>query len=105
MPLHELCLFKLGIHLGEIWYLSALPDWLHTHGLSRFLLTAPPLHLPDVGGSPADAFSTISASPVIPCSVPSLAPPSPARQTCMEGTGLSVRIYLVGPRIIHKKNN
>lgn len=59
MPLHELCLFKLGIHLGEIWYLSELADWLHARGRSRFLLTAPPLHLPGVVGSPANAIATV----------------------------------------------
>jgi len=59
MPLHELCLFKLGIHLGEIWYLTGLANWLHAHGRSRFLLTAPPLHLPGVVGSPANAIATV----------------------------------------------
>jgi hypothetical protein len=24
LPLHEHCLFKLGVHLGELWYLSEL---------------------------------------------------------------------------------
>ena len=28
MPLHEHCLFKLGVNLGEIWYLTELADWL-----------------------------------------------------------------------------
>ncbi|GHD58256.1 cyclase [Thalassobaculum fulvum] len=59
MPLHELCLFKLGIHLGEIWYLTALAEWLHANSRSRFLLTAPPLHLPGVVGSPANAIATV----------------------------------------------
>lgn len=59
MPLHELCLFKLGVHLGELWYLSELAEWLHANGRSRFLLTAPPLHLPGVVGSPANAIATV----------------------------------------------
>jgi hypothetical protein len=32
LGLHELCLFKLGIPLGELWYLSPLADWLRSHG-------------------------------------------------------------------------
>ena len=38
--LHELCLFKLGIHLAELWYLRELAQWLKAHGRNRFLLTA-----------------------------------------------------------------
>lgn len=52
LPLHELCLFKLGIHLGELWYLTELAGWLRQAGRSRFLLTAPPLRLPGAVGSP-----------------------------------------------------
>jgi hypothetical protein len=25
LPLHEVCLFRLGIHLGELWHPSELP--------------------------------------------------------------------------------
>ncbi|EDP65821.1 hypothetical protein BAL199_03314 [alpha proteobacterium BAL199] len=59
MPLHELCLFKLGIHLGELWYLTELAEWLHASNRFRFLLTAPPLHLPGVVGSPANGIATV----------------------------------------------
>jgi hypothetical protein len=59
LPLHAHCLFKLGVYLGEIWYLSELADWLRAHGRSRFLLTAPPLRLPGAVGSPANAIATI----------------------------------------------
>jgi len=59
MPLHELCLFKLGIHLGELWYLTALARWLAANGRSRFLLTAPPLRLPGAVGSPATPIATV----------------------------------------------
>lgn len=59
MPLHELCLFKLGIHLGEIWYLTELANWLHENGRHRFLMTAPPLNLPGAVGSPANAIATV----------------------------------------------
>ena len=58
-PLHEHCLFKLGIHLGELWYLSALADWLQAHGRNRFLLTAPPLRLPGGVGSPVTPIATV----------------------------------------------
>jgi kynurenine formamidase len=59
LPLHELCLFKLGIHLGELWYLTELAEWLHANRRSRFFLTAPPLRLPGYVGSPANAIATV----------------------------------------------
>ncbi|WP_175734199.1 cyclase family protein [Burkholderia ambifaria] len=59
MPLHELCLFKLGIHLGELWHLTPLADWLHEHRRTRFLLTAPPLHLRGLVGSPVNPVATV----------------------------------------------
>ena len=58
-PLHEHCLFKLGIHLGELWYLSELADWLRAHDRSCFLLTAPPLRLPGGVGSPVTPIATV----------------------------------------------
>ena len=36
MPLHEHCLFKNGIHLGEMWYLTELARWLRSHGAAAF---------------------------------------------------------------------
>jgi|SRR5438105_13605353 len=59
MPLHEHCLFKNGIHLGELWYLSELARWLRAHRRNRFLLTAPPLRLPGAVGSPATPIATV----------------------------------------------
>ncbi|HEY0411558.1 MAG TPA: cyclase family protein [Allosphingosinicella sp.] len=59
MPLHEHCLFKLGVHLGEIWHLTPLASWLSAHGRFRFLLTAPPLRLPGAVGSPATPVATV----------------------------------------------
>lgn len=59
VPLHNHCLFKLGIHLGELWHLSALGRWLAEHGRSRFLLTAPPLRLPGSVGSPVTPIATV----------------------------------------------
>ena len=59
LPLHEHCLFKLGVHLGEIWHLAPLADWLREHGRYRFLLTAPPLRLPGAVGSPATPVGTV----------------------------------------------
>lgn len=58
-PLHELCLFKLGIHLGELWHLTPLADWLRAKSRSRFLLTAPPLVLRGAMGSPATPVATV----------------------------------------------
>jgi hypothetical protein len=59
LPLHEHCLFKLGIHLGELWHLTPLAEWLHARGRYRFLLTAPPLRLPGAVGSPATPVATV----------------------------------------------
>ncbi|MGA8260876.1 MAG: cyclase family protein [Arenicellales bacterium] len=59
LPLHEHCLFKLGIHLGELWFLSELASWLREHRRSRFLLTAPPLRLPGAVGSPLAPVATV----------------------------------------------
>lgn len=59
LPLHEHCLFKLGVHLGELWYLSELAAWLRAAGRSRFLLTAPPLRLPGAVGSPVTPIATV----------------------------------------------
>ncbi len=59
IPLHEHCLFKLGVPLGEMWYLHELATWLREHDRSRFLLTAPPLRLPGVVGSPLTPIATV----------------------------------------------
>jgi kynurenine formamidase len=59
MPLHEHCIFKNGIHLGEMWYFTELARWLREHQRSRFLLTAPPLRLPGAVGSPATPIATV----------------------------------------------
>lgn len=59
LPLHEHCLFKLGVHLGELWYLTELAHWLRAHGRNRFLLTAPPLRLPGAAGSPVTPIATV----------------------------------------------
>jgi hypothetical protein len=59
LPLHQHCLFKNGIHLGELWYFTPLAKWLREHKRSRFLLTAPPLRLPGAVGSPATPVATV----------------------------------------------
>jgi hypothetical protein len=58
-PLHEHCLFKLGVHLGELWHLTPLAHWLREAGRTRFMLTAPPLRLPGATGSPATPIATV----------------------------------------------
>ena len=59
LPLHEHCLFKNGIHLGELWFLRDLAGWLRKNGRNRFLLTAPPLNLPGAVGSPVTPIATV----------------------------------------------
>jgi kynurenine formamidase len=59
IPVHHLCLFKLGIPLGELWYLHDLAAWLRANNRSRFLLTAPPLRLPGAIGSPLTPVATV----------------------------------------------
>jgi kynurenine formamidase len=59
MPLHHHCLFKLGVIIGELWYLGELAAWLRGNGRNRCLLTAPPLRLPGAVGSPANAIATV----------------------------------------------
>ncbi len=59
LPLHEHCLFKLGVNLGELWHLTPLADWLRAHGRNRFLLTAPPLRLPGAVVSPTTPIATV----------------------------------------------
>jgi kynurenine formamidase len=59
LPLHQHCLVKLGIHLGELWYLTELAAWLRESRRSRFLLTAPPLRLPGAAGSPVTPVATV----------------------------------------------
>jgi kynurenine formamidase len=59
LPIHHLCLFKLGVPLGELWYLHDLAAWLREHDRSSFLLTAPPLRLPGTQGSPLTPVATV----------------------------------------------
>lgn len=59
LPMHAHCLFRLGVHLGEMWLLSDLADWLRANGRSRFLMTAPPIRLPGAVGSPANPIATV----------------------------------------------
>lgn len=59
LPLHNHCIFKNGVHLGELWRLGELARWLRKHRRSRFLLTAPPLNLPGAVGSPVSPIATV----------------------------------------------
>lgn len=59
MPLHEHCLVRLGIHLGEFWWFGKLAPALAERGRTSFLLTAPPLNLPGAVGSPVTPVGTI----------------------------------------------
>jgi hypothetical protein len=59
LPLHEHCLFKLGIHLGELFWLTDLANYLRETGRSAFQFTGPPLRLPGAVGSPATPVATV----------------------------------------------
>jgi kynurenine formamidase len=59
LPLHDLCLFKQGIHLGELWYLTELVAWMAKNRRNAFMLTAPPLRLTGAVGSPATPVATV----------------------------------------------
>ena len=52
-------LFKLGVPLGELWWLNDLAAHLRQAGRSRCLLTAPPLRLPGAVGSPTTPVATV----------------------------------------------
>ena len=59
LPIHQRCLVDLGIHLGELWYLTELNAWLKAHARSRFLLTAPPLRLAATAPSQRDSVTRL----------------------------------------------
>ncbi|HEY9281587.1 MAG TPA: cyclase family protein [Eoetvoesiella sp.] len=59
LPLHHHCMFKLGLPLAELWYLTELASWLRQNKRSRFFLTAPPLRLPGAVGSPVTPIATV----------------------------------------------
>jgi kynurenine formamidase len=59
LPLHELCLFKLGLPLGELWHLSPLAAWLREHDRHAFFLTAAPMYLPGLVGAPVNPIATV----------------------------------------------
>ncbi len=59
LPLHDRCLFKLGIHLGELWWLGDLASHLAQVKRHAFLLTAPPLRLTGAAGSPVTPVATV----------------------------------------------
>lgn len=59
LPLHEHCLFKLGVPLGELWHLTELAAYLRAAKRTACLLTAPPLNLPGAAGSPVNPIATV----------------------------------------------
>jgi kynurenine formamidase len=59
LPLHQHCLFKLGVPLAELWWLKDLADYLAENRRHAFLLTAPPLYLPGAVGSPVTPIATV----------------------------------------------
>lgn len=59
LPLHEHCLFKLGLPLGELWHLTPLAQWLDEHQRHAFFLTAAPMYLPGLVGAPVNPIATV----------------------------------------------
>ncbi|GAB1577065.1 cyclase family protein [Bordetella petrii] len=59
LPLHEQCLVKLGLPLGELWHLTPLARWLREHGRHAFFLTAAPIHVPGLVGAPVNPIATV----------------------------------------------
>lgn len=59
LPLHEHCLFKIGLPLGELWRLTPLAKWLRENKRTGFFLTAPPLNLPGAVASPLTPVGTV----------------------------------------------
>lgn len=59
LPLHEHCLFRLGLHIGELWRLTPLAQRMRELGRSTCLLTAPPLNLRGAVGSPVTPIATL----------------------------------------------
>jgi kynurenine formamidase len=59
LRLHDHCLFRLGVHLGEMFNLGPLARWLRENKRSRFLFTGPPLRMPGAVGSPATPVATV----------------------------------------------
>ena len=59
LPLHQHCLFKRGIPLGELWYFTELAEHLRALRRCHFMLTAPPLRLTGAVGSPVTPVGTV----------------------------------------------
>ena len=59
LPLHNHCLFKIGVPLGEMWWFGELAPWLKANGRSRFFMTGQPLRLPGAVGSPGNAVAVV----------------------------------------------
>jgi kynurenine formamidase len=52
-------MFKLGLPLAELWYLTELANWLRDNNRNHCFLTAPPLRLPGAVGSPVTPIATV----------------------------------------------
>lgn len=59
LPLHNQCIFNMGMHLGELWHLSELANFLKANNRNAFFLTAPPLRLKGAAGSPVTPVATV----------------------------------------------
>ena len=59
LPIHNLCLFRLGRSAGRDVVPRQARDPVAELDRSRFLLTAPPLRLPGIVGSPLTPVATV----------------------------------------------
>lgn len=58
-PLHHLCLFRLGVFLGEFCYLTELCNWLNKNNRNSFFTTIAPLRIPKAVASPITPIATV----------------------------------------------
>ena len=59
LPLHHHCLFKTGVNLGEIWWLSELADWLQEQQPQPLPADGAAAAAPGAVGSPATPVATV----------------------------------------------
>ena len=59
LPIHHLCLFRLGVPLGELWYLHELATVAARARPQPVPAHRPPLRLPGIVGSPLTPIATV----------------------------------------------
>src|SRR4029079_100967 len=79
LPLHNHCLFKLGLNLGEIWWLKDLALWLGERKRARSPRRPPPPRAPR--GARASARASCCPRRRCACPAPSARPRHPSRRS------------------------